>query len=345
MIARAFVIIVLLAATAAAQDSPFIANSGARPMVRPDGTYVFNHQPNPNEDTKTVFEAQIAPRIIIMDSIGKATEHVLEGKAVWGWQASASPMVRLRMFQQISNPVRTPSYMPKGNFQIVRFKSLGTSGSSDDNAKAPVSMWLVDIIPFGHHSNGQDGCLFTNQTRIGDDCVEQPGQLKAVNKENGSFSTNYFEASAFYGRLYLGGRSSAEEFVTNFEWRGGVTLQLNPKGFVGGSIDDELAPLYGQTRVGVEGMMARRNLGPFGRVEGLLRLQYIHDAPSGLPPIIASLQATFLPRKWGGTGVFARFYSGQDYYNLGFADDISRVEFGIALQQPTFLSFKLPSTN
>src|SRR5215213_11406456 len=117
------------AATAAAQDTPLVVRSGDRPLVRPDGTYVFQHAPH----SDLVFEAQIAPRIIILDSIGRATRDVLvEGKpSVWGYQVSATPMVRLRMFDETSNPVRTPSYMPKGNLQIVRFRNLAASDSTD----------------------------------------------------------------------------------------------------------------------------------------------------------------------------------------------------------------------
>ena len=48
-----------------------------------------------------------------------------------------------------------------------------------------------------------------------------------------------------------------------------------------------------------------------------------------------------MPRRWGGTGLFLRFYRGQDYYNLGFADAISRLQFGFTLQQDTFLSFRI----
>lgn len=342
MIARLSIFFIFAAASAAAQDSPFIANSGERPVIRPDGTYVFNHQPNADKTTskpfEVIFEAQIAPRIIIKDSIGKATSQLFDKKApVWGWQASATPMVRLRMFNQISDPVRTPSYMPKGTIQIARFAS-GYSESGNDRR---VSMWLIDVIPFGHHSNGQDGCLFTSQIRDGENCIDQPGLPRMVNKHDGSFSTNYIEANVFFGRLHLGPRKAAGELVTNFEWRAGLLTQFNPKGYVGGSIDDELAPLYGQTRVGTEVMAAWRNVGYFGRIETGGRLQYLVNTPAGLHPVIVSIQLTALPRQWGGAGGFARYYVGQDYYNLGFAENISRVEFGFALQQASFLSFKL----
>ena len=188
-----------------AQDTPFIASSGSRPLLRPDGTYVFQHVPH----SDLVFEGQIAPRIIIIDSIGKATRRVLlEGKpGAWGYQVSATPMVKLRMFDQTSNPVRTPSYMPKGTFQLARFQNVSksTDPDSDEFNEGPVAMWLIDTIPFGHHSNGQDGCLFTSEARNAEgECVEvATSATKTVNKENGSFSTNYIEAMTFYGFLRL----------------------------------------------------------------------------------------------------------------------------------------------
>jgi len=57
-LARVIGLLLLLNAPLAAQDTPFIARSGTRPLVRPDGTYVFQHIPH----SDLVFEGQIAPR-------------------------------------------------------------------------------------------------------------------------------------------------------------------------------------------------------------------------------------------------------------------------------------------
>src|SRR5262245_42293443 len=94
-LAALIVVIALSPAQAAAQDEPLVASSASRPLVRTDGTYVFNHVPNSN----LVFEAQIAPRTIIADAMDRPASVVLaEGKApVWGYQVSATRMVRLRM--------------------------------------------------------------------------------------------------------------------------------------------------------------------------------------------------------------------------------------------------------
>ena len=343
-VVRIVALLLLVAPLAAAQDTPFVARSGIRPLLRPDGTYVFQHIPN----SDLVFEAQIAPRIIIVDSIGKATRSVLlEGKApVWGYQVSATPMVRLRMFAETSNPVRTPSYMPKGTVQLARFRNVSPSTdaeSSEFNA-GPVDMWLIDTIPFGHHSNGQDGCLFTSEVRNADgDCVGLlPATIKTVNKENGSFSTNYIEAMVQYGRLYLDSDGAAAgDFATRWEWRAGAGLQLNPEGYVGGSIKPELSERYGPTRILFGAMTARRDAWRCGRAAADVRLQYITDAPSGVPPVITQVEGACFPRRWGGAGVFVRIYHGQDYYNLGFAEKITRFQFGVTLQRDQFLSFRI----
>jgi len=247
--------LMLHAASAGAQDTPFAAPSGSRPIVDPDGTYVFNHVPSSN----LIFEAQIAPRIVIRDSLGDATRRLLAAvkRPVWGWQLSATPMVRLRVFNEESSPVRTPSYMPKATVQIARFRNRSAADASDEDefSKGPVEMWLVDVIPFGHHSNGQKGCLFTSQSRdAAGVCVESARpQARAINTTDGSFSTNYVEAMVRYGRMHLDAERAPEtEYATRWEWRAGAGVQLNPKGYLAGAIDDELADIYGPTRVILE---------------------------------------------------------------------------------------------
>jgi hypothetical protein len=334
----------MLAAPAAAQDTPFVALSGNRPLLRPDGTYVFQHIPN----SDLVFEGQIAPRIIIVDSIGRATRRVLleDKPAAWGYQVSTTPMVRLRMFSETSSPVRTPSYMPKGTIQLARFRNLSRSTDRDEAEfnRGPIGMWLIDAIPFGHHSNGQNGCLFTSQGRDADgECVElDPSAPRIVNKENGSFSTNYIEAMAFYGRLYLDSEGAAAgDFGTRWEWRAGAGVQLNPEGYVGGSIDEELTDLYGPTRVLFGASTARRDAWRCGRAAAEVRLQYITEAPPGIPSLITQAEGACFPRGWGGAGLFVRVHHGQDYYNLGFAEKITRLQFGVTLQRDQFLSFRI----
>jgi hypothetical protein len=338
-------LVVLAWTPLAAQDTPLIARSGSgRPLVQPEGTYVFQHLPH----SDIIFEGQIAPRLIIVDSIGRATRNVLlEMKPPsWGYQISTTPMVRLRMFDETSNPVRTPSYMPKVTVQLARFRNLSPSNDVDAEEfnRGPIEMWLVDAVPFGHHSNGQDGCLFTSQARNADgDCVEvAPTPEPIVNKKDGSFSTNYIQAMAFYGRMYLDAAGAAAgEYATRWDWRIGAGMQFNPEGYVGGSIKPELSELYGPTRVLFSGLTARRDLWRCGRLAGEVHFQYMTTPPPDVSNVITQLEGACHPRNWGGAGVFVRFYHGQDYYNLGFAESITRVMFGMTLQKENFLSFRI----
>jgi hypothetical protein len=310
----------------------------------PDGTYVFQHLPH----SDIIFEGQIAPRIIITDSIGRAARDVLaraDKSAVWGYQVSTTPMVRLRMFDETSNPVRTPSYMPKGTVQFARFRNLSRATDPDTAQfnSGPIEMWVADTIPFGHHSNGQDGCLFVDEVRGADEeCVAVPGLPHTVNKKDGSFSTNYVEAMVHYGRMRLDSDDvPAGIFATRWEWRVGLGMQFNPEGYVGGSIKPELSPLYGPTRVLLSASTARRTLWRCGRAAADVRFQYITDPGPDVPHLISQLEGSCFPRRWGGAGLFMRFYSGQDYYNLGFDESITRVFFGVALQKDQFLSFRI----
>ena len=88
--------------------------------------------------------------------------------------------------------------------------------------RGPIEVWLIDVIPFGHHSNGQNGCLFTGQTRNahGDCVVSDPSRPRAVNKIDASFSTNYLEAGVYYSRVH--NDSGGNVFQAKREWRTGV---------------------------------------------------------------------------------------------------------------------------
>jgi hypothetical protein len=335
--------LLLFPTTAAAQDTPLEAASGTRPLVRPDGTYVFQHIPH----SDLVFEGQIAPRIIIVDSIGRATTQVLrrDKAPVWAYQISTTPMVRLRMFDETSSPVRTPSYMPKATIQLARFRNLSLATDRDaPEFKGPIEMWLVDAIPFGHHSNGQDGCLFVEEARNAEgDCVEVvPTDVKTVNKKDGSFSTNYIEALVFYGRMGIDSVDveKAGDFSARWEWRAGAGIQLNPEGYIGGSIKPELSERYGPTRILLAASAARRGLWRCGRAAAETKLQFLTNNHPDVPAVIGQVEAACFPKGWAGAGIFLRFYGGQDYYNLGFADTITRLQFGVTLQRDQFLSFR-----
>jgi hypothetical protein len=75
------------------------------------------------------------------------------------------------------------------------------------------------------------------------------------------------------------------------------------------------------------------------RLAGSATLYYVGQAPNTVGPLALQLEASCTFSDRGGWGAFARYYSGQDYYNLGFADSISRVMVGVHFEQDGFLRF------
>ena len=236
--------------------------------------------------------------------------------------------------------------MPKGNFQLARFRNTTreSDAESDPFNRGPIEAWLLDTIPFGHHSNGQDGCLFASQFRDEEgECIDtDPDGPRVVNKKDGSFSTNYIEITLHYWRMHLDSDGAAAgDYASRWEWRVGGGVQLNPEGYVGGAIKPELSELYGPTRILFSGMFARRDAWRCGRSTVDAKFQYLTEPPPDVPNVISQVEGTCFPRSWGGAGLFLRYYHGQDYYNLGFDESINRLQFGVTLQQDGFLSFRI----
>jgi hypothetical protein len=166
--------------------------------------------------TDWTFEADIVPNFVVhqtfFDTIGEQeTERRLGNKRYrFAWSLVAVPMVKLRLFfNEPSAPVRTPSYMPKGTGQVFFFNLLDTH---------------VDLMAFqgtvGHHSNGQDGCLYETQVRPPGnpdaDCIPTPPLDRSrvpVNRKDGSFSTNYVVLGARFRRIGLGQPESPQAIV------------------------------------------------------------------------------------------------------------------------------------
>jgi hypothetical protein len=317
--------------------------------LKPDGSYLLQHT-----DGKLVFEAQIAPDIRIVDSFRRSLDEALDSrKRHFAYTVFGTFLTRLRMFDEASNPVRTPSYMPKATIQLAWMKNLSQRDSTSEPLeflKGPIEMWLVNVIPFGHHSNGQNGCLFTQQVRIDGDCQPQPPlstNPEDVNRENGSFSTNYIRAGLEYRRMYLVGDYPEEvRAVSQREWGIGAAVELNPSGYIGGSISDTLRPLYGPTRYRLTADVVAGNWRfPFlrrvncGRAWTDATVTIITGAAASVDTVATSIEAACLPQGWGGAGVFVRYYRGQDYYNAAFLENIHRLQFGLTFLQGRFLGF------
>ena len=101
------------------------------------------------------FEVNIVPNFYLRESKNSRLMAVL------------TPQIILRMYQERSYPVRTPSYIP----QVTLYYMLN---GGEDGTKFSL------FGRYAHHSNGQDGDFFLENGE--------------VNVKSGDFSTNYLES-------------------------------------------------------------------------------------------------------------------------------------------------------
>ncbi len=135
-----------------------------------------------------VFEALIAPYFLL-----RTSEDARLG-------ATISSPILIRMYNEYSFPVRTPSYMPQVSFFYQ------TSGGGDDHIN-----YL--FLTLTHHSNGQDDPFFNEDG--------------SINRHSGDFSTNYVEFGAFFNRQLIPFFNTSEYFSTSLEYH--VNLGRSPE--------------------------------------------------------------------------------------------------------------------
>jgi hypothetical protein len=295
-----------------------------------------------------IFEAQIAPQLIVAQTVhdrfaGGAVAGDREGH--WAYSASVSPMVRLRMVNTASQPVRTPSYMPHGVVQLFRLKNLNTADRESELRRGPFEMWMASAM-LSHHSNGQDGCLYTTQVkqpdaRGGVECVFLAGRRpdpQDINRLDGSFSKNFLRAGLIYRRLYL---PDGLDDVIHGSWYVGGSAETHRSPIVNwipGKIPDDQAALYRTWQWRLIAGGTRRSDGQKWSGGHYLDLAYesYPDAADVLTKWSISAEYARTFDRYGGWGLYARAFAGQDYYNLGFGRKLKRLSFGVVWAQDRF---------
>jgi hypothetical protein len=374
----AFALLLTASVTASAQTvaPPGTANATNQPPIIPflEGTDVF-WTVQRGSDGDPVFpnllEADLFPHLVVSQNFTSTLDVVeqsrrgLRGFKEFSYSISGTPAVRLRMLRDISAPVRTPSYMPRVNAQFLWTRGLKDCDPSRSKAdchaseaavrgmeQVPgavveevrklmavprVSVWEAHVI-VGHHSNGQDGCLLNTQTRepSTDQCVPSgTPTAETINRRDGSFSTNYVRTGINYSRNWMEANLEATR-----EARLRVEVEHHPRAW----IDDEIEELYGRTRlIGAAAYATRHVRFCQRRFEGSASLTWNPGVVETVTEWSTSAQASCFPFRRGGWGFFARYYRGQDYYNSGFLDEISRLHIGATFNQSGFFSFRRPS--
>jgi hypothetical protein len=228
-----------------------------------------------------IFESSIAP-------------HFFVHTADWPFAFVLTPKIVLRMFNEDSSPVRSPSFMPRVSVFVWFQQRLRDRPT------------FYGSVTLSHHSNGQVGPFFMDDG--------------SINHEDGSFSTNYFDF-AIYGTGVAGrflGWSSL-----SLQWHPGFNEDPELKGRYGlvrlnlaTTIVADL-PLHGQINLRVSAI-----LDEFQRVSKAATLRALERFPFSLA------YSMTLPGL--DLGVYLGYYIGHDYYNIWFDRVIHTIQLGIS---------------
>ena len=216
-----------------------------------------------------------------------------------------TPQVIIRMYQEESSPVKTPSYMP----QLTVYYNL---------RKKNQACSLNVFGKIAHHSNGQDGPFHLDN---GD-----------VNLENASFSTNYVEVGII--KTDFSDRFNAVKFFSS-------SIEIHPKGLT----IEELHGVYGLYKwnnilsifklPNTNGKEKKASLSLKGKLS--YTMGEFNDLNTfDFDRISASFTLYYHPKFLEEIGFFAQIYHGYDYYNIYYDHQRTMLRFGIMTNKLRF---------
>jgi hypothetical protein len=222
------------------------------------------------------------------------TPHFFVNQKSWPLAIVLTPKVVLRMFNEESTPVRSPSFMPRiAAYFWFQQTVRGTPT-------------FYGSVTLSHHSNGQAGPFFNEDG--------------SINHEDGSFSTNYFEFTVYatgFTKQVLGWSSLGLQWHPGFnedpELRGRYgLLRLN---FASTLVAD--LPFHGQVNLRISAILDDFQTSSENEfVQALERFPLSVSYSMTVPGI--------------DLGVYAGYYVGHDYYNIFFDELIHVIQLGIS---------------
>lgn len=237
-----------------------------------------------------LFEANISPNFKIRERKDSRLMAVL------------TPQIIIRMFDEHSNPVKTPSYMP----QLTLYFLMG-------NKDSPNKQTLFGKI--AHHSNGQEGAFYDEN---GD-----------INLQTGNFSTNYLE----FGFLKSSFSNQLKAFRTIKS-----SIEIHPKEWMLKELHGQYSGIRWHNSFLAYKLPMKSNFknrkeqkANFSlKAETIWMFDNINDWDTfNLNRLNLNLIVYYHPKFLEDVGFFVQFYRGIDYYNIYFQHQISTIRFGI----------------
>ena len=233
-----------------------------------------------------LFEANVNPSFVIRERKDSKLMAVL------------TPQITIRMYNEESFPVRTPSYIPQVSFYYVANKK-------------EVLNCLVLFGKIAHHSNGQDGDFYNDDNTI--------------NLQSGNFATNFFEFGLLETKY-----SSRLKAVKTIK----SSIEIHPKSWMLQELQGKYSGLRWHNSFTSfkfplkDGKNERANFSL--KAEAMFMLDNYNDlGVFDIDRLNASLTFYYHPKFLEDIGLFVQFYHGMDYYNIYFEHQLSVIRFGI----------------
>lgn len=234
-----------------------------------------------------MFEANVSPSFKIRERKDSRLMGVLTGQII------------IRMYDETSYPVRTPSYIPQITFYFL-------TGNKQASKK------LTLFGRFAHHSNGQDGTFYNEDGNI--------------NLMTGNFATNFVELGLI--KSSYSSRLNAFKFFKS-------SVEFHPKTWM----LNEMQGKYSGFRWHNTFLAYKLPAGDFNKsrkanfslkAETTLMLDNVNNMETfDLDRLNASLTFYYHPKFLEDIGLFVQFYHGTDYYNIYFDHRIDTIRFGL----------------
>ncbi len=234
-----------------------------------------------------MFEANISPNFIIRERKDSRLMAILTGQII------------IRMYNEESYPVRTPSYIP----QVTFYYLTGNKKSHQH---------ITFFGRFAHHSNGQDQDFYTQNGNI--------------NLLSGNFATNFFELGLI--KTTHNTRLNAVKFFKS-------SLEIHPRSWMLEELHGQYSGFRWHntfTAFKLSKKEAAKNKNPNFSLK--VETTYMLDSFNKLAFIDLkriNIKTTFYyhPKFLEDIGLFVQFYHGWDYYNIYFNQKLDLIRFGI----------------
>jgi len=233
-----------------------------------------------------IFEANVNPSFIIRERKDSRLMAIL------------TPQIIIRMFNEESYPIRTPSYIPQISFYYLANKKEALD-------------YLVLFGKIAHHSNGQEGDFYNADNTI--------------NVQSGSFATNFLE----FGFLKTSYSNKLKAIKTIKS-----SIELHPKEWMLQEMRGQYSGLrWHNSFTSFKFPLKEDDNGKAKfslKAETTLMLDNFNNLDFfDINRLNASFTFYYHPKFLEDIGLFVQLYHGYDYYNINYQHQMSIIRFGL----------------